>query len=438
MYRSLVFLLAALFVLPGCTGWFGGGSEKPLAGARISVLALQRQLKPDPRLADLTVRLPRPRSNADWPQAGGIASHSMQHLSAKGNLVPFWSVDIGAGSDDDTQLLSQPVIAGGRVYTMDSEALVRAQDVNTGDLMWERQIESKAEEEGILGGGLAVENGRLFATTGFGEVIAMDADSGKEIWRRKVTGPIRAAPTISGGRLFAITITNELYALDTGDGRVLWTYAGITETAGLLGGASPAVDGSVVVVPFSSGEVVALRVENGRLVWSDSLRAVDRLDPISSLAHIRGRPVIDRGRVFVTSNSGRTIAIDMRTGSRVWERRIGAVHGPWVAGEFLFLLSTSGELVCLSRRNGGIRWVRQLRRFEDEEDREGPIFWTGPVLAGDRLIVAGSNGEVWSISPYTGKLLGRIEAPGPVFISPAVANETVFLLTDEADLVALR
>ena len=437
MHHRLTLLLM-LLVVPGCADWFGGNKDKPLPGTRISVLALQRQLEPDPRLADLAVRLPRPRTNAAWPQAGGGANHAMQHLAAKGNLAPLWSVDIGEGSGDDTQLLSQPVIAGGRVYTLDAEAEVRAQKADTGDLLWRRALKSKAEEEGILGGGLAVAGSRLFATTGFGEVIALDAASGEEVWRRSVAGPIRAAPTVHGGRVFVITITNELYVIDAGDGRVLWTHAGLIETAGLMGAASAAVDGSIVVAPFSSGEIVALRVENGRQVWADSLIAVGRLDPISSLAHIRGRPVIDRGRVFVTSNSGRTVAIDLRTGSRLWERPIGSVHGPWVAGEFIFILSNNGELACLSRRTGGIRWVRQLQRFEDMEDREDPIFWSGPVLAGDRLIVAGSNREVWSVSPYTGKLLGRIKAPGPVYIAPAVANETVFLLTEDAELVALR
>ncbi len=437
MYRLLTISLV-LLGLTGCEGWFGGQQEKKLPGTRISVLALQRQLKPDPRLADLAVRLPRPQSNKDWPQAGGSANHAMHHLSAKGGLELLWQVDIGEGSGDDTQLLSQPVIAGGKVFTMDSQALVQAYRIDTGEVVWRNEIKPKIEEEGILGGGLAFDGGRLFATTGFGHVVALDAGTGKEIWRRRLTGPIRAAPTVHGGRLFVITITNELHALNVADGRVLWTHAGIVETAALLGGAAAAVEHSVVVAPFSSGEIVALRVENGRQVWADSLSAVSRLDPISSLSHIRGRPVVDRDRVFVASNSGRTVAIDLRSGSRVWERRISAIHGPWVGGEFVYVLSNNGELVCLSRRTGGIRWVRQLQQFKNEEDREGSIVWAGPVLAGDRLIVAGSNGEVWSVSPYTGKLLGRIEAPGPIFISPAVASDMVFLLTDNAELVALR
>ena len=212
----------------------------------------------------------------------------------------------------------------------------------------------------------------------------------------------------------------------------------ITESAGLLGGASPAADGSVVIASYSSGEIVALRIENGRVIWSDTLTAQRRTDPVSTLAHIRGRPVIDRGRVIASSNSGRTVAIDLRTGSRLWEQKIGSADSVWVAGEFIYLLSTGGEIVCLARRNGGVKWVRQLQRFKDEEDKEGPIYWSGPVLAGDRILVGSSHGEFWSISPYTGKLLGQVDVGGPVFLPAVVAQDTVFVLNDDADLIALR
>jgi hypothetical protein len=250
--------------------------------------------------------------------------------------------------------------------------------------------------------------------------------------------PIRAAPTVFRGRVFAVTIANELHALNDSDGKTLWTHIGITEAAGLLGGAAPAAAGSVVVSSFSSGEVFALRIENGRVIWSDSLTAIRRSSPLSTLAHIRGRPVIDRGQVIVTANSGRTVAINLRTGARVWEKRVGAGNGPWVAGEFIYVLSAFGELICLSRRTGGVRWVTQLQRYEDEEDQEDPVFWTGPILAGDRLLIGGSHEEVWSISPYTGRILGRVKVSGPVFIPPVVANDTVYILSDDAKLVALR
>jgi outer membrane protein assembly factor BamB len=432
-------LVGLSLILAGCSGWFGERASKPLPGKRISVMTLERSLEPDPRLADLAVRLPRPFTNTDWPQAGGLPDHAMHHLAATGGLGEVWRADIGTGSSDDAQLVASPVIAGDRIFTMDVEGQVQAFDMKTGNRIWRVRLASKEKDDVFMaGGGIAFAAGRLFATTGFADVIALDATDGREIWRRGLNGPMRAAPTIFKGRVFVITIANELHTLDARDGRVLWTHIGITETAGLLGGASPTADGSVVIASYSSGEVVALRIENGRVVWSDSLTALRRSDPVSTLAHIRGRPVIDRGHVIVVANSGRTVAIDLRTGTRLWERPIGSGYGPWVAGEFIYVLSSNGEVICLARRNGGVRWVRQLQRYEDEEDKEGVIFWSGPVLAGDRLLVGGSHGEVWSISPYDGKLLGRVRIGGPVYLPAVVAQETVYFLTDNAKLVALR
>ena len=435
-----IILFAGLsLALAGCAGWWGERAPPPLPGKRISVMTLERSLEPDPRLADLAVRLPPPFANASWPQAGGVPNHAMHHLAAGGGLGEIWRVDIGRGSSDDAQLLASPVVAANRVFAMDVAGQVTAFDAKTGQTVWRTRLASKEKDSvAMTGGGLAFADGRLFATTGFADVIALDAANGSEIWRRGVSGPIRAAPTIFKGRVFAVTIANELHALDSRDGRLLWTHIGITETAGLLGGASPTAEESVVIASYSSGEVVALRIENGRVVWSDTLTALRRSDPVSTLAHIRGRPVIDRGRVIVVANSGRTVAIDLRTGARLWERPVGSAYGPWVAGEFIYVLSSNGELVCLERRNGGIRWVSQLQRYEDEKDREDVIFWSGPVLAGDRLLVGSSHGEVWSLSPYSGKRLGRVRLGGPVFLSAVVAQETVYILTDNAKLVALR
>lgn len=436
--RALPLLAVAGFLLGGCGSWLGGSTEKPLPGERIEILTRDVALKPDARLEDLDVTIPRPEANDDWPQSGGMPNHAMHHLAAPGNLERQWTASIGEGSDDDGQLLAQPVIADGKVYTMDIEAEVRAFDAASGDRIWDVDLKGDRDLEGILGGGLAYNRGKLYATTGFADVIAMDARSGKELWRKTMTAPIRAAPTVWDGRVFVVTVTNETFALSADDGRQLWTHSGLTEVAGLVGAASPAVDSGVVVVPYTSGEVAALRVENGRMVWTESLAALRRSDAVSAIAHIRGRPVIDRGIVYIVGHSNRTVAVDLRTGTRLWELPIGGLEGPWVAGDFIYVVTRDGELVCLTRRGGRVRWVAQLPRFEDPEEHSGPILWSGPVLAGDRLIIASTEEEVWSVSPYTGKVLGRVDVPGKVLIAPAVARETLYLLTDDAELVALR
>jgi outer membrane protein assembly factor BamB len=430
----------ALVLLTACElpGWFGPGEDPPLPGERISVLQLEQDVEPDPGIADLTVKLPAPWRNPSWPQAEGYANHAMHHLALGEALKTVWRRDIGDGSSSDTRLLSRPVVAEGRIFALDAEGQVSALEAATGKPIWRLDLTPEEEDSGALGGGLALSGGVLFATTGYGEVLALDPASGDIIWKRALGTPIRVPPAVAEGRVFAISYDNRMSALAADDGRVLWTHEGITEDAGLIGGATPAVEGGIVVAPYSSGQLFGLRVENGRAVWQDQLVRIARFTPLATLSEIRGSPVIDRGIVYAISHSGRMVAIDLRSGDRIWERDIEGVETPWVAGDFVFLVTTQAEVISLSRRDGRIRWVTQLQRFEDEEDREDPIQWVGPVLGSDRLVLLSSHGRGVAVSPYTGQVLGEIKLPDAALVAPIVAEETLFILTDDAALSALR
>jgi outer membrane protein assembly factor BamB len=173
-------------------------------------------------------------------------------------------------------------------------------------------------------------------------------------------------------------------------------------------------------------------------LWEESLSAARRTELISTLADIRGRPVIDRNRVIAMSHGGQMVSIDLRTGRRIWSREIGGLESPWVAGNYIFALTNQAEVICIDRETGRAYWVQVLPRFEDPDDLEEPIVWTGPILASDRLIVAGSNGEAMAISPYSGKILGIIDMPDRVSVPPVVANGRVFFLADDAELIAYQ
>jgi len=423
--------------LGGCA-YFEDDKDPPLPGDRISVLLNQRTLSADPKLANTPIILPPPQPNADWPQAGGYPNHAMHHMQAPNTLKKAWSVDIGAGSTDDERLAASPVVADGRVYAIDSVSVVSAYTVANGDRLWKIDLTPDEEDEGHIAGGIAYDNGRIFVSTGFAQVIALDAKTGAEIWRQPVSSPMRAAPTVRGGRVFVLTVDNKLFAINAENGEGLWIHSGVAETASLLGSASPAVGGGVVIAPYTSGDLVALNVENGRLLWQESLSSIKRTDVVSNLAHIRGYPVIDRGRVIAISHGGIMAAFDLRSGRRLWQSEIGGLQSPWVAGDYIFVITNDAEIAAVSRNDGRIHWVRTLPRYEDPEAQEDPIIWTGPILVSDRLIAAGSHGKALAISPYTGRFLGSIELPDGISVPPVVAGGSVYFLADDADLVAYR
>ena len=435
-------LIAAILALAACDfvpDWLIFEPEAPpLPGERISVLSLQTELVPDPLIQDLQIRLPPPRANMAWPQAGGVPSHAMQHLEMADVPQIAWRREVGTGSEGYRRLLTSPVTAGKRVFVIDARANVAAIDASTGQALWRTALRPAEEEYGAIGGGLAVEDGVLYITTGFGEVIALGAENGRLLWRQNFGVPFRAPPTVSNGRVFAISIENRLYALAGEDGRRLWQHEGLPENAGLMGAANAAVAGGIVIAPYSSGEIYALRTDNGRVVWSDLLTRTGAAALLTTFSNIAGAPVVVGDQVYAISNAGRMAAINLRTGARAWDQVIGSTQTPWVAGDFIYLLSNEAELVCLWRQDGRIRWVLPLQRFDDPKRREGPIQWNGPVLASDRLVIVSSNGYALAVSPYTGLVLGMIRLPDGAYTAPIVSDRSLYVLTDDAELLAIR
>jgi outer membrane protein assembly factor BamB len=412
--------------------------KTPLPGERIAVLGIGGGLDPDPSLAAVPVVLPPPEVNPAWPVPGGVPTHAIGHPALPDRIGRAWTTSIGEGSSRYTRILSTPVVSGGRVFAMDGAAQVSALDAATGGRIWAVDLKPEDQRGSAFGGGPCLWNDRLFLTTGYGQVVALDPADGRVIWRQNVTAPLHAPPTVTDGRVFAVSVENALDVLSADDGRRLWTHNGIPETAGLLGGASPAVSDEIVVVGYSSGEVFGLRPENGRVIWSDNLAVTQALNAVAGLADIRGRPVIDRGRAYAISHSGRMAAIDLRTGERAWEQQIGSSHGPWVCGDYIFALANDNQAVCVRRDDGKVRWLRPLPRFRDEEDRSGAIYWAGPALGGNRLIVLSSSGEMMSLSPQTGDVVDRQEISGPGYLGPVIAQGALYLLTDDANLSAYR
>lgn len=411
--------------------------KQPLPGERISVLGIGGGVESDPKLAATPVTLPQPAANPDWPEPGGNPAHAMNHPALPEKLGRAWDTSIGDGSSRYTRVMSQPVIAGGRVFAMDGGVQVTALDAASGNRIWQVDLRPEDARGNAFGGGPAFWNDRLYVATGYAQVLALDPADGKVIWRQNVASPVHTPPTVADGRVFAVTVENEMNALAVADGKRLWSHNGIPETAGLLGGASPAVAGEVVIAPYTSGELFALRVENGRAAWTDNLASTRNVNAVSGLANIRGRPVIDHGRVFAVSHSGRLASIDLRSGDRVWEQQIASSHSPWVAGDYVFVLANDNELVCLTHKEGKVRWVRPLPRYEDEKAKSDPILWAGPVLGGNRLIALSSLGEAVSVSPYTGEVIGS-QSMSSSYLGPVIANNTLYLLTDNGNLSAYR
>jgi outer membrane protein assembly factor BamB len=437
--RLLVLLPVLALGLAGCSGWLGDKEPPPLPGKRIPVMLLSDDVKADPRLDNLTVALPEPVANDAWPQTGGNAAHDMGHLAAGDTLKEAWRADIGAGTSGGDRLIAGPVVGGGRVYTVDAEGTVSAYATGDGTRLWRLEPEDVEHGDRLDGGGLAYDDGWLYLTLTHGDVVGINADTGTQVWRQNVQSPIRTGASVAGGKVLVVTADNQLFAMDAHSGELLWRHQGIFEQTGILGSATPAISGDAVIVTYSSGEVFGLRLDDGRPVWTEQVLRPRRTLAMGSITDITAEPVIDNDRVIVAGTGGETVAFDLQRGVRDWSVDVTSRQMPWVAGEYIFEITDRNEVVAMLRQGGRIRWVSPLPRNVDPEDTSSDaVQWVGPVLAGDRLLFASSDGKVASVSPYTGEILGMTELAGGVSLPPVVAERTVYFLTDDGDLLAYR
>lgn len=437
-------IYAALLALPlaGCGALKGdGGPKTPTVGDRVSILSNDNSIKVDPATESIAVVLPEPAVNADWVQSGGNASKSMGHPALAATRSQIWQAEI-AGGTNKQRLAASPVIADNRLFVVDTDAVVTAFAADTGAQLWRASIGSTGKDfkNSLFGGGAGVEGAVVYATSGAGDVAALNVADGSVIWKVKPAGPLRGAPTIAFGGVYVISQDNQIIALNSANGAVLWQATASLEAGSIFGAGSPAAGQGTIVAGFSSGEVQAYRYENGRDLWEDALARTSMALSVSTLTDVDADPVIDRGRVFALGQGGRMASYELVTGQRSWEISIAGISTPYVVGEWVYAMTDDGKLLCVARGTGKVRWLQQLARYRVETDKKkkDPIRWTGPILAGGRLIAVNSEGTLAEYSPTDGSLLGSTDFKSPLSQAPVVANNILYILADDGRLTAWR
>ena len=446
-----------------------GGKEEPAAvasaGQRVSVLEFEQQLAPSAALAGRDFFLPGPQAATSWPLPGGTAENSVEHVIAAANFTVAWKRDIGAGSSRTRQIMAPVVADGGKVFVLDGESTVTAVDAGSGEILWKHDVKPEGRERGDgflgfkiggigggssltggFGGGVAVGGGKVFVSSGYRTMSALDAATGAVLWTVPVDSPIHGAPTVSGSRVYVVDIDNQIIAFNTANGQQDWSYRGISEPARVMRASSPAVVGETVIAPFSSGEVVALRASNGQSVWQQVLSRTSRTSALSEIRDIAGRPVVSRGFVYAVSHSGVMQAMDIRSGQPKWTLPIGGVNAPLPAGDVVYVVSKTGELTLVNRDTGAVYWTKDLNvdlvrkegGFLGFWDRTVRPDWSGPILASNRLILVNSDGNAVAFDPKTGLQTASIKLGAAAYVAPAAYNGALYVITDKGELVCIR
>lgn len=437
--KKILFGCLMATALSGC-GLF---DKAPLdvSGERISVIRENRNIKPDYSARQIQVRLPRAKINYAWEQTGLTASHKGDHLKSGGNLDELWNISFGEGSSKRNALISAPVADSHNVYTVDAEGVVKAYKLADGEIVWEKKVKPlnrKAKDNSMSGAGIAVKGNKVFVTTGFGQVFALNKTDGNIVWNQDIKSPIRIAPTVDGDLVIVQSLDNGIFALNENTGKEMWKDKLEEEATTMIGGGAPAYSAGkdLVLAGFSNGQIQAYKASTGTPLWSEWVVSSTSTESLSDITAIKANPIIDNDKAYVVGYNGPMVAIDIRTGAKVWQREISASSQPWLAGNFLFVLTEDSDLVAINKQDGKIVWTTIIPYANDDEKLG--VFTSGPLLANDALLVASSNGKLFSVSPYNGRIMGIADIEEGVETAPIMTGETLLITTKEAEITAYK
>lgn len=431
---GLACLAAAALTLSACN------RDRPLEGERLDIRApfgggeaARNESRP--------ITLPATTANAGWTHRQGQNGARPGHPALSASPQRVWSAPIGQGDARRQRLSTDPVVSGGTVFTLDARARVQATS-GSGQPVWSTDLTPPGQRSPTAsGGGLAVDGGRLFVTSAFAFIAALDAATGQEIWRQDLNAPITSPPAVQGNRVFVTAADSTMWSMDVATGRIDWTNAGTDSITTVARGAAPAISGDLVILPSKAGELTAMRRANGGVAWTSVVAGRRTGAAYAAISSITGDPVVESGRIYAANHQGRLVALDARSGSEIWTAGEAAFGPVWPVGGSVFLISDENRLLRLNAADGRLIWAVALPLYEPvrrERNRLAIFAQHGPVLAGGRLWVASSDGALRGFDPVSGNMMVETAVPGGAASAPVVAGQTLFVLGRDGTLHAFR
>lgn len=388
----------------------------------------------------LPVALPAAVANAEWRQRIGSPATRPAHPALARAPQLAWAVNIGAGDGRRVRITADPVVAEGRVFTLDAEAQVAA--VSTaGQLLWTTDLTPVNDNSNnASGGGLAYGDGKLFVSSGFGRLTALDPATGAVVWQQELGSTGTGNPAVLDGLVYVVAGDDVAWALETDTGRIAWQLSGTPDIHNVLGGPAPAITDKYVVFAFGAGELQGAFRQGGLRLW-DAQIAGERLGVASArVDDITGDPVVVGDRIYTGSHSGRMVALSLGSGNRLWTAEEGPLNPVWPAGDSVFMVTDRNELVRLSTEDGTRIWGHELPLFADRKPKRQAeiVGHFGPILAGGQLILASGDGQLRFFDPASGQMTGARDLPGGATSNPVVAGNTLYVVSKKGQLLAFR
>ncbi len=340
------------------------------------------------------------------------APSALPTFTPAATLTSVWSDKVGNGENPDTKL--SVAYDGDRLFTSDQNGLIIATDAKTDKRIWRNYLHMGATS------GIALQGNKLVVGTTDAKIIALNTRDGSIIWQQTISNQVLAKPTISNGLVLVRTIDDEVFALDANTGKQRWVYVGNAPDLVLRAGASPMVVEDKVVAGLADGRVVVLSLDQGDLLWQQSVSTATGATDIERMRDVDVTPLVAGHSFYIASYQGSIVALNADTGDLLWHHDLSAYTGMVQDSHNLYITDADSNLWAFSKATGQVIWKQDKLKYRG---------LTAPVMMGSKLIVADKLGYVHIIASNSGQFIARAQVSNNGFLdAPIVAGNVIYLL----------
>jgi len=339
-------------------------------------------------------------------------------------LNVLWSDRLTKGSAG-RRLDLVPAVGGGRILVADSRGRVSAADLDSGRVLWQQETKLPFSSGPDLAGD------RLFLGTSGGQAVALSASDGREIWRAQLDSEILSVPRTSGqGTVVVHTLNDTIYGLDSASGAEQWRVAYPAPVLTLRGSSTPAITPTGVVVGLSGGKLVKLDPRDGTPLWEVTVTPPRGRSELARISDIDADPVVVGTLIFVGTYNGDLAAVDLESGTILWRRQLSSYAGLAATETDLFVTDSEDQIWASDPVSGGGRWKQERLRYRQ---------LTAPALISNLIAVGDLGGYVHLIAQKDGRLVGRtrISRKGAINTRPVVAGNRLVVYANDGTLAVM-
>ena len=335
----------------------------------------------------------------------------------------LWNASPNDGTDGEYFNLG-PVLANGVIYSVSADGTVSAVDATTGRRLWNTSTALQ------LSTTPSVSGGRVYVGTLDGHLAAFSTANGKQLWTATLSSSALAAPAESQGIVVVHTHDGNVTAFDASTGAQKWVYNGQPPMVSLEGDAPPVISGDKVVVGFANGQVAVLSLTTGKVIWQRPIALPEGSNVVANLIDVDSKPIVLNGTIYAVAYHGNLVALDLDTGRLLWQTPLSAYRALAYANGFIIAVDDQGDVKAFDINTGKEAWM---------QDAFAHRFVSAPAVIGNDVVVGDYAGYVHWISLSDGALLARTKIGDTgVRAQPVVQSNTVYFTTNGGEVVALQ